>query len=283
MTSWVVALVPLALLVTVMLFASAGCTLDTQGLGPADPNAEIPEAPPYDTAITQTPGLVAYWRLGEDSGTTAEDGASHPDGPYPGVYQDVSQLELGQPGLIDGDPTTSVRFSGGYVEVDHSPALNPQTAFSVEAWVEAEEELGPDEIAVVVGSSVGSPNPPGYVLFRRREGNQPERWGAMVAGQGAVTLASGGEVGFGQFATTLLVATYDGTTLKLWENASTEPSDQVDTDIYQPNEPPAPLTIGAAKDGIDVSLPFMGRIQEVAIYDIALDQQTIVNHYFSNS
>ena len=47
---------------------------------------------------------VAYWRLGESSGTTAADETGNHDGSYQNV------VTLGQPGVLTGDPNTAASF-----------------------------------------------------------------------------------------------------------------------------------------------------------------------------
>ena len=85
----------------------------------------------YSSAITATPGLVSYWRLGESSGTNACDSY----GPNAGTYQ--GGFTLGATGAIAGDPDTAVRLDGssGYVNVPHSSSLDVGDSFTIEAWV----------------------------------------------------------------------------------------------------------------------------------------------------
>ena len=76
---------------------------------------------------------VAYWRLGEASGTSAADSA----GTNPGTY--AGGPTLGQPGLLTGDPSTAVRFDGvnDQVTVPSSASLNQTSRLSITAWFTA--------------------------------------------------------------------------------------------------------------------------------------------------
>lgn len=77
-------------------------------------------------------GPVAYWRLGESSGTNAADSSGNGlNGTYTGG------VTLGQPGALVDDANTAVAFNGstGYVTVGAPAALKMTTQFSVEAWV----------------------------------------------------------------------------------------------------------------------------------------------------
>jgi concanavalin A-like lectin/glucanase superfamily protein/calcineurin-like phosphoesterase family protein len=86
---------------------------------------------PYSNAITSTPGLVSYWRLGESSGTAACDSWGSNAGTYQGGYT------LGRLGALAGDSNTAVQLDGstGLVSVPHSSSLDVGDTFTVEAWV----------------------------------------------------------------------------------------------------------------------------------------------------
>lgn len=71
---------------------------------------------------------VAYWRLGETSGTTAYDYA----GNYDGTYNSVT---LGAPGAISGDGNASGSFDGASSFVGSEPVLNGMIRFSLAGWV----------------------------------------------------------------------------------------------------------------------------------------------------
>jgi Concanavalin A-like lectin/glucanases superfamily len=155
----------LAVLVSLLLFGFVGCGLDELGTGPSAD---------YPTTIQQTPGLVAYWPLGEPAstpvaviGNPAPPGdvafsANHqsnphdPSNPLNGAYftlkpaapdtqrhsnKTPGTLGLGvTPGILDLLPArTCMQVNGGFVRVPFSPALNPQ-AFTLEAWVVPADE-----------------------------------------------------------------------------------------------------------------------------------------------
>jgi acid phosphatase type 7 len=96
--------------------ASAACTAPTTG---------------YPGAVTSTNGLVAYYRLGETSGTTACDAKGTSNGTYLGGYT------LGQTGAIAGDTDKAAAFNGstGYVSAPEASALDVGDTFTVEGWV----------------------------------------------------------------------------------------------------------------------------------------------------
>ena len=82
-----------------------------------------------------------------------------------------------------------------------------------------------------------------------------------------------------------LVVTYDGTTLTLWVNPAdtTQPPDaSVAASGYVSVASPVPLYVGQGRPDLPTPLfPFKGSIQDVAVYRVVLDGQTIENHYMN--
>ena len=72
----------------------------------------------YRTVLTEKP--VAYWRLGEASGTTGADSSGNGrSGTFGGTYT------LGVAASLAGDANTAVSFNGGNLQVPHSAPLSP--------------------------------------------------------------------------------------------------------------------------------------------------------------
>jgi hypothetical protein len=77
---------------------------------------------------------VAYWRLGERSGTTARDEMGSYDGQYAG------RVELGVEGALERDADTAVRFAGVDGSVDIGDVLDFEAStFSIELWLVPED------------------------------------------------------------------------------------------------------------------------------------------------
>jgi hypothetical protein len=98
----------------------------------------------YSNAVTGTPGLIGYWRLGESSGTSACDSWGSNAGTYQGGYT------LGRVGAIAGESNTAVAFDGstGTVSVPHSSSLDVGDTFTVEGWAKRGTFGAPDYQAV---------------------------------------------------------------------------------------------------------------------------------------
>ena len=87
-----------------------------------------PPAPSaYREAVLGTAGLVAYWRLGEPSGTVASDETGANPGSYSGGFT------LGDPGALTGDPDASAGFDGASGEMA-APADGLASAGTLEGW-----------------------------------------------------------------------------------------------------------------------------------------------------
>ena len=91
----------------------------------------------YGAAVYNHPNLVAYWRLGERSGTVARD--SSRTGGHHATY--VGSPTLGQPSALSDGADASPSFDGvdDYVEI---PDFAPGAAGAAEAWFKADTWTG---------------------------------------------------------------------------------------------------------------------------------------------
>ena len=80
-----------------------------------------------DEVLADSP--LAYWRLGESSGTTIGDSSGNTrDGTYAGTYT------LGATGLLGGDSDTAVSATSGVGSVTAASWMNVSGAVSLECW-----------------------------------------------------------------------------------------------------------------------------------------------------
>lgn len=82
-------------------------------------------------------GPVAYWRLGEASGTTASDQA----GTHDGTYRNAPAL--GATGAVQGNAAVNFAASNDDVEVADAVDLRFSSAFAIELWIRANTINGP--------------------------------------------------------------------------------------------------------------------------------------------
>src|ERR1700716_438938 len=155
MSAPLLVLIPPTLLAIVLWLCFVGCTNDYQDF-------DILPFTQYSTVtILPSPGLAAYWPLGEPAQSVkAVDLKGGHDGDYlsQGFQDDPAfqgaaapgTLTLQSPGIVAGDTvaphdatsprTTCMLTNGGYVSVPFDAALNPTKAegFTIEAWVRTE-------------------------------------------------------------------------------------------------------------------------------------------------
>jgi len=90
----------------------------------------------YAKGIQQTPGLAAYWRLGELGPAPAVNSvAGSPAGRY------VGGTRNGVAGLLTASPNRAARFGGDTSRVDVHRRIRLGRQYSVEAWVSGAPEM----------------------------------------------------------------------------------------------------------------------------------------------
>jgi PKD repeat protein len=100
----------------------------------------------YEDAVSVTPGLLHYYKMGESSGTTINDSA----GSAPGT---LSGATVGQPGPIQGDHTTAISFNGassfGQIPMD----LSSYKTITIEFWLNWTAYTNNDALAMELTSN----------------------------------------------------------------------------------------------------------------------------------
>ncbi len=205
------------------------------------------------TVLADAP--VAYWRLGETSGTTAVDQKATSPGTYTGSYA------LGQAGALSADTDTSISVgpSAGYVSVPDDARFDlGDGPFTIEFWAKR--------------SGTGS----GYLLNKGNGG-----YGVFFAG-------SDNKLHF-EKVNTQATAQESGTTDQAWHHwAIVQGAGTANAIIYKdgvnsttPNnqstfvDTASPLEIGRQVS----STPFFGGLDEVAIYNKTLTGAQVAAHY----
>jgi hypothetical protein len=253
---------PLTLgLTTALIVAALPSGLSAQEGTPADD---------YAALIEETRGLVAYWRLDEASGDTAADrGGQGIEATYaPGV-------SLGEPGLI-GEANAAAGLGGtddAYVDAGDVLDFEAGAPFSLEAWIQPDEFANPYPRLVMKEATDDSGNRQGYLLYISRETGRLgfERWRDGEAN--VVTTIEPIPLG----EVTHVVAVYDGQAMRLYIDG--EGIAEVPAGLGL-SDTPFPFRIGARADG---SSPFTGVVDEVAVYETALDAETIQAHFQAGS
>jgi hypothetical protein len=215
-----------------------------------------------DVVVGDAP--IAYWRLGESSGTTAVDQMAT----HPGTY--VGGPTLGVTGALVGDSNTAATLNGTSqnISVASSSAFRfPGTApFSAEIWF---RHTANGTYRRVIGAENASGQ--GWHIY-----SQNAAWGFVRSGAGgAAEVTDGAAAGSGWVHA---VATYDGTTMRLFENGS-----EIALPMASSQSLPSDTTFFVGRyGGAPVSM-FNGTIDEPAIYSYALSPADIVAHFAAAS
>jgi len=212
---------------------------------------------PYAALVAGRPGLLAYWRLGESSGSTAGDTA----GTYNGTY--VNGPALGSPGAIANDPDTSVTFNGTNQRVT-LPSLPAAGDFSIEGWTYLTN-------GSVTNNTLYGGN--GTVRLLARPGTGPTEAYAGVTLNGTEyvlqPLSSASNLNIWVY----WVLTRQGGTLTLYRDG---------VQIAQRSDLPAaaPASINGYIASQTNNLYYLnGKADDVAVYASALTPSTIASHY----
>lgn len=218
---------------------------------------------------------VVYWRLGETATPPAADVAKNlgsvgtaGDGFYLGnVYRPIFGALVGSTdGASDFDGQ-----SGTFVNIPPVPELNPADAFTVEFWVSPYVALeGTTLTSPLASLRRVVPDASGWIFYQSatawnfRMGNTTENYKVNINSTAAPDLSGWSH----------LVATFDGTTARLYVNGVQQASAVFDG-TYTPNTI-VPMGIGGRGDN---AFLFNGGVDEVAIYGQALSGAVVLSHY----
>jgi hypothetical protein len=216
-----------------------------------------------DAVLADEP--VGYWRLGEPSGTTANDSA----GSNAGVYGPLPQQ--GVDSLVPADPANAAAAFDGdddRVAIPHAEAIAPEEQVTVEAWVEPDElPLTDDPVeAPLFAGLVVKPGAYALQLF----GSRPEF--TMVRGEDRIRArAPIGTVSAG--SAYHLVGTYDGANVRLYVDGEQVGATPLTGAIADEERD---LSIGAWRDGVE---HVDAVVDDVSVYDMALSPAQVEEHW----
>jgi hypothetical protein len=267
----------LATLVALSALA-AGCNalLDIQDRPPRADDAGEAGAPPsgsgYRAAVMQD-GPILYLRFGEDGGTTAGDEV---DGGPSGIYPSAG-VTFGVPGALEDDTNTAIELDGtSTIQVPRSADFSGLSPFSVEVWLDAvdasaepayafaldhERSTGRGGWDVVVSPVNGSPGSVTIVFERYADATTNVSVASNPAAAGVYHHV------VGTFDVQMNEHIYVDGLLALSAVAN------IDIPAV-----PGPWSIGAQNCPCTMS-GFVGRLDELAIYGVALSADQVKAHF----
>lgn len=212
----------------------------------------------YDAAILARGDTVAYWELGESSGTTAANSVS--GGAHPGTY--TGSPTFGSTAPLIGSEDTSVDFNGttDYVTAAYDAALNPAN-FTVSGWIYRDADSGGIECILDSRSSAVL----GYAFHIRADDKI------------ALGIANGASVISALSTTTIatgrwyhVAGSYDGTNANVYVNGVLEGTSSSVT--ISPNVSGATLIARRAYGSAEY---FSGKIAKVSLHNAVVSTADI--------
>ena len=215
-----------------------------------------------DEVLADSP--LAYWRLGESSGTTIGDSSGNSrSGTYAGTYT------LGVPGLLGGDSDTAVSATSGIGSIAAASWMNVSSALSLECFFKTS-----------VSGTLGLIGRTNSGTFGTADTNTVRIYlnsGKLVfqvfnsSWNPAFTLQSAGTYndGFRHH----VVGTWDGSTAVLYVDGSSVTSTSASFTIA--SSATLPFYIGKMAG----SFAYSGIMDEVAYYSSALSSTRVSSHY----
>lgn len=198
------------------------------------------------------PGLVAYWRFDEGSGIDVRDctaNALH------------GKLEAGT--WVQGAKGTALAFDGGWVDFGNAPLFNKAGPFTVLVWARQDPHDAGGTSQYIVGKTTSAGNN-GWRLA-----TQGSQYAFSTSGDGGVQAFAGG-VTIGKW--THVAAVYiPSTAVEIYVDGqllTRNPSSKSAALVPTADE----LRIATKGDN---TFPFTGAIDEVRLYDRALDAAEI--------
>jgi hypothetical protein len=219
---------------------------------------------------------IAYYRLDEASGSVAHDSSGND---LDGLYgSGVTHVSTGL--LIEQDGAAA--FAGGpwsassIVAIARNALLEPTAAVSVECWIEPSIN---DNSSMTPLVAYGPDSTPYESYIITRAGDFPAAYfstGGVGPDEAATMTAVSGTIYH-------LVATYDGTTAKLYVNGALAASN-AQTGPLSNYDSMTGFAIGSSYENVSGNnTTFFGVIDEVAIYGTALNQTQVQKHYHVGS
>ncbi|MHC4556201.1 MAG: LamG domain-containing protein [Planctomycetota bacterium] len=197
-------------------------------------------------------GMVSYWRFDEGSGTTASDSIGSNDGTIYGATWTT--------GIVN----SALSFDGvdDYVDLG-SVNINIPGDFTITAWIKAIQSRSNYRVIL----SKGPKNTGHYEIYLNISTGELKFYSNDI-----------GDIGSGRIVDDNIwhhiTVTYNGANMKFYVDGNLESSPSASGSITSENE-----IFYIGRQIIDLSMPFNGLIDEVAIYNRALTDEEIWQLY----
>lgn len=210
---------------------------------------------------------VRYYRFGEASGANARDEVTGTSVPYP-----VAGFTLGVKGALAGDPDTSITTDGSSgLDLPEGADFEDLAPFSVEAWVNvAPLAANQNDVGFLVDHQVWSGGRRGWALRVSRSDLGLERWASLTTKNGIAT-AEVAMAGVWHH----IVGTFDGATQRLYYDGVRRTTGQATVALPKIG---SSFRVASQNCTSCAGNAFIGSIDELAIYPVALSEARIAAH-----
>lgn len=202
---------------------------------------------------------ISYWRLGETSGTVAQDEQSANPGTYAGGFT------RGVPGVLPGNTATHLDGASGRVALGAPASLRPNN-FTVEAWFRTSSSAGTQVVYRVRWYGMWLKVSGGRLEGVAYYGNLGTDYRSVYSPQ----FVNDGRWHHG-------VLTKDGASLALFvDGAAVASLPMTEATYYSPSNNTG---VAIGRDGDFSGEYFSGDIDEVAVYNHALTASQVQGHF----
>lgn len=213
-----------------------------------------------NTVLADRP--ASYWRLGESSGTLSVD--------YQGLYNGTNtSITQGSVGIASETDTACTFAAGSSIAISDSSDYNfpNNSVFSIEAWFYATSTTGKR----VIASKETSGTRTGWELYQTTNNTSLSfsRYNSTTTETNTVTIASTASTW------THVVAVYDGGNLLIYVNGTLQTIAASGLAI------PSHTTNMLIGSNSAASTNWIGRLDEIAIYNYVLPEARIKSHYMA--
>lgn len=200
---------------------------------------------------------LAYWRLGDASGTTMTDSSGNA---RHGIY--AGSPGLGTVGLLTGDGDTAVTFDGvdDFGEVADAAWMDTGTTLTVEAWIKT--------TATGLRQIITRDDGTGTRSFQFLTNGASLQFVKIASGVVTSTVSTSINDGVRHH----VVATYDGANIRLYKDGALVQTTAATGSLSSDDK----LRIGLRATGAEF---FSGVIDEAAYYGTALSAARVLAHY----
>lgn len=240
----------------------------------------------YDLVRTH-PNLVAYWRLGESSGNTANEVR----GLHPATYSSNNGAAAGAPqaysqtGALSGSSNKAILFNNAPAD-GHCALVSDHADFDIsgqltlECWVKIAADAGLPSGSAIFSKLDIATGPPqqsyGLMMFN------PRIFGFRIGTSGSLLgCAAGADATAGVWY--YLVGVYDGSHCRLYQDGVEIASSSVGSVTIANTAHPVYIGGNYIDPGGSPKYQFPGYVDEAAIYNTALSPTEVADHYAAAS